>query len=109
MNKNDFNLFQKYCEKALCQLTKEHIENFEDTKDEESRIKLLYTIALKLPIGVTVNNGKNLEVTKQFKESGNGYFAKKDYENALKSYNDGIIQCPQSSGWYLLISLFIVT
>lgn len=97
MNKNDFSLFQKYCEKALVHLTEECIENFKDTRDEESRIKLIYNIALKLPIGVTEHNGKDLDTAKKLKDKGNGYFSNKDYENALKSYNLGIIKCSQKS------------
>lgn len=98
MNKNDFSLFQKYCEQALSHLTEECIESFKETRDEESRIKLLYKVALRLPIGFTENNGKNLETAKQLKDKGNGYFAKKDYDSALKSYNSGIIKCPQNTG-----------
>lgn len=98
MNRNNFSSFQKYCEKALCQLTKECVESFIDTNDEESRIKLLYSIALKLPISITENNGKDLEAAKRSKDEGNGYFAKKDYNNALNTYNDGIIKCPQNTG-----------
>lgn len=98
MKKTDFNLFQKYCEKALAQLTEECVQQFKETKDEESRIRLLYKIGLKLPIGVTENNGKDFEVAKKLKDTGNGCFAKKNYDNALKAYNEGIIKCPQNSG-----------
>lgn len=102
MIKNDFSLFQRHCEKALAHLTESCIERFRETKDEESRIKLMYEIVLKLPIGVTDNNGKDLTTANQLRDKGNAYFAQKDYDNALKSYNDGIIKCPQSSSTYFL-------
>lgn len=100
MNKNDFSLFQKYCEEVLRQLNEECIESFRETKEEESRIKLIYEIALKFPIEITEKNGKDFEAAKRYKVQGNNFFANKDYHSALNSYNDGIIRCPQNSGKY---------
>ncbi|KAJ8934866.1 hypothetical protein NQ314_013140, partial [Rhamnusium bicolor] len=97
MDKNDLSLFQKYCEKTIGKLTEDCIEKFRATKDEESRIKLLYDKAVLIPINVMPNNGKNSEVAQQEKVKGNSYFAKKDYTNALKAYNKGIIKCPQDT------------
>ncbi|KAJ8951452.1 hypothetical protein NQ318_006883 [Aromia moschata] len=90
LNKNDYTLFQKYCEKTIGKLTEECVESFRATKDEESRIKLIYDNAGLLPITVEENNGKNLEKHNRKK-------SRKDYDNALKAYNAGIIKCPQDS------------
>lgn len=96
--RNDCTLFQKYCEKAIGKLTDDCIENFKATTDEEARIRLLYKEATQIPIIVSPNNGKDVEIAQQEKSKGNSYFAKKDYCNALKAYNNGIIKCPQDTG-----------
>lgn len=100
--RNDCTLFQKYCEKAIGKLTNDCIENFKATTDEEARIRLLYEEATQIPIIASPNNGKDIEIAQQEKTRGNSYFAKKDYSNALKAYNNGIIKCPQDTGmWFI--------
>ncbi|CAG9855188.1 unnamed protein product [Phyllotreta striolata] len=96
-DKNDYTVFQKYCEKAIGQLSEECIQSFKETTDEGSRIVLLYQAATKIPITIIELNGKNFEVSQEQKTKGNSYFAKKDYANALKAYNEGIIKCPQNT------------
>ncbi|XP_056645073.1 SET and MYND domain-containing protein DDB_G0273589-like [Diorhabda sublineata] len=93
----NYTLLQNYCEKAISQLSGECIERFKKTKDEYSRIKLLYEAATSIPITILELNGKTLKNSLERKIEGNSYFAKKDYINALKCYNDGIIKCPQNS------------
>ncbi|KAG5899711.1 hypothetical protein JTB14_030102 [Gonioctena quinquepunctata] len=97
LDKNDYTLFQKYCEKAIGQLTTDCIDEFQETNNEESRVKLLYDAATKIPITLTELNGKNIEVAQKAKTNGNSYFSKEDYINALRSYNIGIVICPQNS------------
>ncbi|XP_018578853.1 SET and MYND domain-containing protein 4-like [Anoplophora glabripennis] len=95
--RKDCTLFQKHCEKIIGKLTEECIDNFKATADEEARIKFLYDQAVQIPITISPNNGKDIEIAQQEKIKGNSYFAKKDYTNALKSYNNGIIKCPQNT------------
>ncbi|KAJ8923754.1 hypothetical protein NQ315_010335 [Exocentrus adspersus] len=97
LSRNDSTLFQKYCEKTIGKLTDECIAEFGATADEEARIKLLYDKALQIPIAISPNNGKDIETAQQEKVKGNSYFAKKDYTNALKCYNNGIVKCPQDT------------
>ncbi|XP_050519109.1 SET and MYND domain-containing protein 4 [Diabrotica virgifera virgifera] len=97
-SKSDCSFFQKYCEHAIGQLSENELEEFRQTKDENSRIQLLYEAATNIPITLNELNGKNYELSQSEKSKGNTYFAKKDYYNALKCYNDGIIKCPQNSG-----------
>ncbi|CAH1153779.1 unnamed protein product [Phaedon cochleariae] len=95
---NDCMLFQKYCEEAIGDLTAELVGQFEAANDEQSRIQLLYSSTLKLPVILKQKNGKDLNEAQEQKTKGNAYFARKDYSNALKAYNTGIVKCPQDSG-----------
>lgn len=103
VGRKDCTLFQKHCEKIIGKLTEECIGNFKATADEEARIKLLYDQAIQIPITTSPNNGKDIEIAQQEKTKGNSYFAKKEYSNALRSYNHGIIKCPQDTGMYCVV------
>lgn len=96
--KTNITEFQKYCEKAIGKLTPECIESFRDTKDDITRIQLMYNVAKQIPLTVPDDGDKNVKVAEDRKNEGNNFFAKKDYINAIKCYNDGIIRCPQESG-----------
>lgn len=90
-------VFQRYCEKAVAAINEQDVENFKKTTNEEDRIKIIYQFAKNIPIE-SIKNGKNYDEAQGEKAKGNGFFARKDYENALKAYNRGIICCPQTSG-----------
>lgn len=94
-------IFQEYCEKVINKLTEECIENFRVTKDEDTRVKLLYEAALSIPINFIQNNGKDFQAAQVEKVKGNAFFAKKDYSNALQTYSRGICICPQATREYL--------
>lgn len=91
------NHFQKYCEKAISKLSEEDVEKLKKTTREEERIKLLYDVAKTLPINI-IPNGKIFDKAQDAKIKGNKFFAAKNYEKALSSYNNGIIVCPQDTG-----------
>lgn len=99
--------FQKYCEKSIEKLSSECIERFEKASDDLTRTKLLYETARAIPVNIREKNGKCYEVAQQYKTDGNVHFAKKNYGNALETYNKGIIICPQDSGKYLSTFSFI--
>ncbi|CAG9765419.1 unnamed protein product [Ceutorhynchus assimilis] len=88
--------FQKYCEKAIGKLTPECIEAFRQTKDDISRIQLMYDVAKQIPLSACESD-KAFKLAEAKKNEGNKYFAKKDYHKAIRCYNDGIICCPQES------------
>lgn len=90
-------IFQKYCEKAIAKLSEEEVEKFKSTSRDDERIKMLYDIAKTVPV-TTISNGKNFKQAQEEKIKGNNFFAKKNYEEALRRYNCGIIVCPQDSG-----------
>ncbi|RZC42755.1 SET and MYND domain-containing protein 4 [Asbolus verrucosus] len=88
--------FQKYCEKAIEKLSEDEVTKFKLTTREDERIKIMYDFTKTIPISLT-NNGKNLDLAREAKEKGNTFFVGKKCEEALNSYNYGIIMCPQDS------------
>ncbi|KAF7268904.1 hypothetical protein GWI33_018006 [Rhynchophorus ferrugineus] len=89
--------FQKFCEKALARLEPNDLNEFKGTKDDLSRIKVLFDIAKSIPVSLPEENAKDFSAAELSKNEGNALFAKKEYETALKSYNKGIIRCPQET------------
>lgn len=96
--KSNITDFQKYCEKAIGKLTEKCVDAFRDTKDDISRIQLMYDVAKQIPLAAANDNDKDYKVAEERKNDGNKLFAKKDYANAIRCYNEGIIRCPQESG-----------
>lgn len=94
---NNSSIFQNYCENAIKKLKNDDIEQFKLTKDDETRIKIIYNVAKTMEINYN-DNGKDFNRAQEEKNLGNQYFVKKDYKNALNSYNNGIILCPQNTG-----------
>ncbi|KAH0820334.1 hypothetical protein GEV33_002458 [Tenebrio molitor] len=88
--------FQRYCEKAIGQLSEEDVDKFKSTTREDERIKMLYDFARKVPIAAATN-GKDFKLAEEAKLKGNKLFAEKKYEEAINSYNCGIIVCPQDT------------
>ncbi|XP_060525878.1 SET and MYND domain-containing protein 4-like [Cylas formicarius] len=97
MSKNNIILFQKYCENAIGKLSDECIDAFKGTKDDVSRIKLMYDTAKKISIIIPEASDKDIKVAENMKNEGNKLFARRDYRNALKLYDEGIIKCPQGT------------
>nr|CAH7730447.1 unnamed protein product [Callosobruchus chinensis] len=89
--------FQKCCQNVIDQLTPETLDKLNESKDEETRIRTLYEVVTKIGIVPDKQRGKSYEGALEGKTAGNGFFAKKDYKNALKTYNKGIVLCPQDS------------
>lgn len=90
-------MFQKICNKIVEKLNENECEKFKALESDEERIRFIYSFANTLPI-VLKDSGKNFEEAQQKKVKGNGFFAKKEYEPALRAYNEGITKCPQNDG-----------
>ncbi|XP_050308139.1 SET and MYND domain-containing protein 4-like [Anthonomus grandis grandis] len=88
--------FQKYCEKAIGKLSNDCIESFREAKDDITRIKLMYDVAQQIPLG-SGSSDKDVKLAEEKKNEGNRFFAKKEYGDAIKCYNHGIIYCPQET------------
>lgn len=58
----------------------------------------MYDVAKQIPLAAANDNDKDFKVAEERKNGGNKLFAKKDYANAIRCYNEGIIRCPQESG-----------
>ncbi|ENN76352.1 hypothetical protein YQE_07129, partial [Dendroctonus ponderosae] len=94
--KSDISQFQRYCEKAIGQLTAESLEAFKETKDDVARIQVMYPLAQQIPLDPG-GCSKNFQEAEQLKSAGNRAFALKDYSEAIQSYNQAIICCPQQT------------
>ncbi|KAF5284773.1 hypothetical protein FQA39_LY04498 [Lamprigera yunnana] len=77
-------------------LINEYFDKFENAKDENERITLLYPHLRCINITPGIY-GKCLESAQKEKFNGNAYFGKYDSSNALKCYSSGILQCPQDT------------
>ncbi|XP_030752090.1 SET and MYND domain-containing protein DDB_G0284059-like isoform X1 [Sitophilus oryzae] len=89
--------FRAFCEKAIANLTIEDVDSFKSAKDDISRIRIMQDIAKLVSIGIPEDAGKDYMVAESKKSEGNQLFGRKDYKNALKCYNEGIIKCPQET------------
>jgi hypothetical protein len=69
--------FQRYCEKAIGQLSEEDVDKFKSTTREDERIKMLYDFARKVPIAAATN-GKDFKLAEEAKLKGNKLFAEKN-------------------------------
>ncbi|XP_030750279.1 tetratricopeptide repeat protein 4-like [Sitophilus oryzae] len=83
--------------KAIANLTIEDVDSFKSAKDDISRIRIMQDIAKLVSIGIPEDAGKDYMVAESKKSEGNQLFGRKDYKNALKCYNEGIIKCPQET------------
>ncbi|KAL3290275.1 hypothetical protein HHI36_023623 [Cryptolaemus montrouzieri] len=87
--------FQTDCQNSIDRIPEEVLSAFNSAKDAESRVKIIYEY---INISVELDtNRKNLSIAEAEKANGNKYFAKKDYKNAVKAYNTGIMSCPQNT------------
>ncbi|XP_044752268.1 SET and MYND domain-containing protein 4-like [Coccinella septempunctata] len=89
------NKFQRECEKAIASISKEDVSKFNTAINHECRIKVINKYANSLSVKL-VEPRKDIEVAEKEKVKGNCFFAKKDYKSAIKSYNAGIVSCPQN-------------
>lgn len=90
-------VFQKHCQTAIEKLTENDINNFKNTNSDEDRIQFIYSFAKTIPCGVKTST-KNKADALLRKKTGNDFFAKKEYPQALATYNYGIRVCPQNEG-----------
>lgn len=89
--------FQKDCDKIVQKLQESDCEKFKQLEGNDEQVRFMYEFAKTMPI-VLKDGGKNFEDAQRKKAEGNALFAKKEYEEAIRAYNDGIIKCPQNEG-----------
>lgn len=98
------NKFQSECEKVIRLISDEDITKFNDAKDHESRIETIFKYADTIPIELK-ESVKNMKIAEAEKAKGNSFFAKKNYDNAIKCYNLGIVNCPQNDGEFTFYNI----
>lgn len=93
----DKTTFQKECNKVVRKLTEQDVEQFKSLESDEERVRFIYHHAKSMLVELK-DGGKNLKEARDKKEEGNALFAGKDYEGAIRAYNEGIVKCPQNEG-----------
>ncbi|KAG5895074.1 hypothetical protein JTB14_021038 [Gonioctena quinquepunctata] len=63
--------------------------------NDEAKIKVAYGIFFRDNVDFKRGECKNLRTAFEEKQAGNECYSKRDYKEALKHYNTGIIKCPQ--------------
>ncbi|KAB0798709.1 hypothetical protein PPYR_09702 [Photinus pyralis] len=90
------NFFNQNYAELLNKLTGQLYEKFENTADEDERVKLLYPHLQCILIKPEIY-GKSMEDALKEKSDGNAYFVKNDCGSALNCYSTGVLKCPQNS------------
>lgn len=73
---NNSSIFQNYCENAIKKLKNDDIEQFKLTKDDETRIKIIYNVAKTMEINYN-DNGKDFNRAQEEKISAISTLLKK--------------------------------
>lgn len=90
-------IFQQECDKIVQRLHEDDCEKFKILENDEERIRFMYGFAKAMPL-VLKGCGKSVEDAQRKKVEGNAFFAEREYEGALRAYNEGIVKCPQNEG-----------
>lgn len=92
--------FFKHCQKILIKMKDKELKSVKNILCNETRIKSLYPycIEVKLP---DILPGKNQQVAETFKVKGNEFFKKGKNNSAIALYNQGILNCPKTTGEFL--------
>lgn len=86
-------------------------DEFAGLTDDKQKVRFVYEKLYKRTEAIPAVEGscndttevcKNGSKALEMKKSGNEYFQKSDYRNALNWYSQAVINCPQNDGWYLM-------
>lgn len=86
-------------------------DEFAKLTDDKQKVRFVYEKLYKqaeaTPADDSICNdtpevSKNGPKALEMKKTGNEYFQKSNYQNALNWYSQAVLNCPQNNGWYLM-------